>query len=122
MTRHGLLRSSGAALIIAMVAAHAGSAGAQTTELVSKDSGGAPGNHFSALTFVDRAISADGRYVAFQSFASNLVAGDSNNTSDVFVHDHDTGETSLVSVAIRTSRDESIRSQWIVWVSTRSGG
>ena len=32
-------------------------------------------------------ISADGRFVAFQSDASNLVASDTNNASDVFVHD-----------------------------------
>ncbi len=32
-------------------------------------------------------ISPDGRFVAFQSQASNLVAGDTNGASDVFVHD-----------------------------------
>ena len=44
-------------------------------------------------------ISANGRYVAFQSFASNLVSGDTNNTLDVFVHDRQTGQTTRVSVA-----------------------
>jgi hypothetical protein len=44
-------------------------------------------------------ISSDGRYVAFESLASNLVAGDTNNASDVFVHDTVTGETSRVSVS-----------------------
>jgi len=44
-------------------------------------------------------ISADGRYVAFYSFASNLVAGDSNHTADVFVRDMVTGVTERVSVA-----------------------
>lgn len=44
------------------------------------------------------AISADGRYVAFESQASNLVANDSNNTSDIFVRDMQTGITTLVSV------------------------
>lgn len=43
-------------------------------------------------------ISADGRYVAFQSFASNLVVGDNNDRSDVFVHDLQTGATRVVSV------------------------
>jgi len=43
-------------------------------------------------------ISADGRYVAFESYASNLVPSDTNNTSDIFVHDRQTGNTSLVSV------------------------
>jgi archaellum component FlaF (FlaF/FlaG flagellin family) len=44
-------------------------------------------------------ISADGRYVAFDSRASNLVPGDTNNTGDVFVHDRQTGQTTRVSVS-----------------------
>ena len=32
-------------------------------------------------------ISADGRFVAFQSLASNLVPGDTNNVADIFVRD-----------------------------------
>lgn len=44
-------------------------------------------------------ISADGRYVAFNSYASNLVSGDTNSASDVFVHDNQTGVTTRVSVA-----------------------
>ncbi len=43
-------------------------------------------------------ISADGRLVAFGSFATNLVSGDTNNMADVFVHDRTTGATELVSV------------------------
>lgn len=43
-------------------------------------------------------ISADGRYVAFQSVASNLVSNDSNNKTDVFVYDRQTGQTDRVSV------------------------
>ncbi len=45
------------------------------------------------------AISADGRYVAFQSDATNLVAGDGNGVSDVFLKDTLTGVTSLISLA-----------------------
>jgi hypothetical protein len=44
------------------------------------------------------AISADGRYVAFESYATNLVAGDTNTASDIFVHDRQTGQTTRVSV------------------------
>ncbi|MFO0983286.1 MAG: hypothetical protein U1E76_16395 [Planctomycetota bacterium] len=36
-----------------------------------------------------RWISADGRFVAFDSHASNLVAGDTNGLPDLFVHDRD---------------------------------
>lgn len=44
-------------------------------------------------------VSADGRYVAFLSTATNLVPEDTNNMPDVFVHDRETGETTRVSIA-----------------------
>jgi uncharacterized repeat protein (TIGR01451 family) len=44
-------------------------------------------------------LSADGRFVAFESYATNLVPGDSNSVSDVFIRDLHTGRTSRVSVA-----------------------
>ena len=47
---------------------------------------------------LDPSLSADGRYVAFASQASNLVTGDTNGTSDVFVRDRQTGATTRVSV------------------------
>jgi len=43
-------------------------------------------------------MSANGRFVAFMSFASNLVAGDTNANSDIFVHDRLLGITKRVSV------------------------
>jgi Tol biopolymer transport system component len=43
-------------------------------------------------------ISADGRYVVFESLASNLVTRDTNGLSDVFVHDRCTEVTTRVSV------------------------
>ena len=43
-------------------------------------------------------VSADGRYVAFASNASNLVRGDTNKLPDVFVRDISTGKTTRVSV------------------------
>ena len=61
--------------------------------LVSRHSSGEQGNAES----YDPAISADGRYVTFQSHASNLVAGDGNGAPDVFLHDRQTGATTLVS-------------------------
>jgi Ca2+-binding RTX toxin-like protein len=45
-------------------------------------------------------MSANGRFIAFQSSASNLVAGDTNGVEDVFVKDLLTGETTLVSVGL----------------------
>lgn len=44
-------------------------------------------------------ISADGRYITFESDATNLVEGDANGTRDVFVHDRHTGQTTIISVA-----------------------
>ena len=64
------------------------------TARVSVDSAGVEGNGGS-----DRpSVSADGRYVAFHSQASNLVPGDTNGTADVFVRDIVTGITTRVSV------------------------
>ena len=45
-----------------------------------------------------RSVSADGRYVAFHSYATNLVPGDTNDAYDVFVRDRRTGTTTRVSV------------------------
>ena len=43
-------------------------------------------------------ISANGRYVFFESFADNLISGDTNNSSDIFVRDLINGTTERVSV------------------------
>ena len=64
------------------------------TEIVSVSSTGRQGEGLSSAP----AISDDGRFVAFDSDATNLVQGDQNNTTDVFRHDRDTGETILISV------------------------
>jgi len=66
-----------------------------TTERVSVATGGAQGNSDS----YEPAISADGRIVAFKSDATNLVAGDTNGVTDVFVRDLQLGTTERVSVA-----------------------
>jgi len=65
------------------------------TRRVSVGSAGIEGNRDSE----EPAISAHGRFVAFTSDASNLVAGDTNRIADVFVHDRDTGRTTRVSVS-----------------------
>ena len=67
---------------------------AGATTRISVDSAGAQANEGS----FDPAISADGHFVAFESLASNLVAGDTNGKADVFVHDRLTGTTERVSV------------------------
>ncbi|HSI80249.1 MAG TPA: hypothetical protein VK919_06310, partial [Solirubrobacterales bacterium] len=64
------------------------------TRRVSVSSAGAEGNADS----FDPSFSANGRRVAFSSGASNLVAGDTNASTDVFVHSLKTGKTRRVSV------------------------
>jgi Ca2+-binding RTX toxin-like protein len=63
------------------------------TTRVSVNSSGVQGD---GLSFKP-SISADGRYVAFYSSATNLVAGDTNLKSDIFVRDLTTGITTRVS-------------------------
>lgn len=46
------------------------------------------------------AISDDGRYVAFDSAATNLVSGDTNQSKDAFVRDRTSGVTKLVSTSV----------------------
>ncbi|UCG88703.1 MAG: PKD domain-containing protein, partial [Gemmatimonadota bacterium] len=65
------------------------------TERVSVATDGTQGDENSW----NPAISSDGRYVAFESHATTLVAGDANAKIDVFVHDRATGQTERVSVA-----------------------
>jgi Tol biopolymer transport system component len=67
---------------------------AQVTRRVSVGPGGQQANGSSR----DPAISADGRFVAFRSFASNLVAGDTNGLDDVFVRDRTAQVTRRISV------------------------
>jgi Tol biopolymer transport system component len=64
------------------------------TTRVSVSSSGAVPNDFSFFP----AISANGRFVAFASIASNLVPGDTNHRLDVFVRDRKRGVTTRVSV------------------------
>jgi len=54
--------------------------------------------NWSWIWWYTNPVSDDGRYVAFTSLSSNLVAGDENAAEDVFVHNLETGETERVSV------------------------
>jgi len=63
--------------------------------LVSMAADGSQANDPSVIP----SISADGRYVVFASAARNLVDDDTNKQGDVFVHDLETGQTQIVSIA-----------------------
>jgi Tol biopolymer transport system component len=67
----------------------------RATTRVSVDSAGHPANADSWRP----SISADGRYISFNSYASNLVAGDTNTYVDIFVHDRSTGKTTRANVS-----------------------
>lgn len=66
------------------------------TTLVSLRSDGGQGNDDSSNPYV----SANGRYVAFASDADNLVNGDTNGATDIFVRDRENNQTRRVSVAM----------------------
>ena len=68
---------------------------AGTTQLISRNTGGTPGNRGSS----NPSISADGRYVVFESFASNLIPTDTNTISDIYFVDLLTNTIEIISVA-----------------------
>jgi Tol biopolymer transport system component len=67
---------------------------AKTTRRVSVSSAGEQGDGASEWA----SITPDGRYVAFFSYASNLVSGDTNQLRDIFVHDLVTSTTQRVNL------------------------
>ena len=69
--------------------------GKRIVERVSVSGPGAEGDGHSYHT----SMSSDGRYVAFQSDACNLVPGDTNGSSDIFVYDRQSGTIRRVSVS-----------------------
>jgi Tol biopolymer transport system component len=84
-------------VVVALAAGAAPVLAAGTTERVSVDSAGQQGDSVS----FSPSLSGDGRLVAFQSVAGNLVANDTNGAGlDVFVHDRQAGTTVLASVSL----------------------
>ena len=92
----GRLRSAGVVLVVGGVLGHAASASAlvPSTVRVNLTSSGAQLDFFSGSP----SISADGRWVSFDSDDPNAVPGDGNNARDVFLRDRSTGETRRISV------------------------
>ncbi len=72
------------------------------TECVSRGLNGSPGNERS----FEPSVSGDGRWVAFRSLADDLVAGDTNFESDVFVADRATGTIRRASMAATGSQSD----------------
>lgn len=85
----------------------------------SLDSSGAQANSDSSAP----SISGDGRYVAFVSDASNLVAGDTNGVADIFVHDNQSGTTVRASANANAAAFDpsiSLDGRFVVFVSAAS--
>ena len=85
--------AAGAFLLAATAPATTWAAG--TTERVSVGPGGVQGDTGA----VEPSISADGRFVAFGSWSTNLVPGDTNGWFDIFVRDRRAATTERVSVS-----------------------
>jgi len=95
-SRHGLSALLALALTVALCSPASVDAGwAGTTDRVSVSDTEAEGNDRAQ----DPAISDDGRFVVFASYASNLVSSDTNGQTDVFIRDTVNGTTELVSLA-----------------------
>ena len=69
------------------------------TVRVSVPSSGGEASGFAPSPSSAPVVSADGNLVAFESDSSNLVAGDTNGVTDIFVRDRGAGHTERVSVA-----------------------
>lgn len=65
-----------------------------TTTRVSVNSNGDESNDYSTMP----TISGDGKYVVFESIATNLVSGDTNGRTDIFIHNIKSGVTTRVSL------------------------
>ena len=80
-------------------------AGAVATRRISVATDGTEGDNHSGM-FGAFSISSDGRYVAFASDASNFAADDTNNRTDIFLHDRDADDDGIFdeSGAISTKR------------------
>ena len=87
-------------VVVALVAL--ASSGCTWLQRVSVDSAGHEGNgnsgDLATLASASPGLSADGRYIAFESDSPGLVVGDRNDWTDVFVRDRTAGTTERVSV------------------------
>ena len=81
-----------------------------STTRLSVTPDGTQGNNDSRYPY----FSFNGRYITFESWASNLVVGDANDQADIFVHDMVTGSTTLASVASDGTQENNFPQQGIM--------
>jgi Tol biopolymer transport system component len=72
------------------------------TGAISRVSVASDGSEANGIS-INPVISADGRFISFNSLATNLTSNDGNSRSDVFIHDRHTGQRNLISVAVNGS-------------------
>jgi Tol biopolymer transport system component len=105
-----------ASVLMSLLAVGGGVASAASTERVTVASGGGQADQ---LAFTRVALSDNGQVAAFNSRATNLVAGDTNSSDDTFVRDRRTGVTERVSVS---STGEQGTASSIGWPSISADG
>ncbi|MDQ1501397.1 MAG: hypothetical protein QOI86_4737 [Actinomycetota bacterium] len=76
-----------------------GATGPSSMTRVSVPAAGGEASGFASAPTAAPSMSADGNIIAFESDSSNLVAGDTNGVTDIFVRDRGAGHTERVSVA-----------------------
>jgi Tol biopolymer transport system component len=81
-------------------------------ELISQSTSGTPGNSTSLLSMYSYVMDPQARYVAFRSYATNLVPLDTNGSVDVFLRDRVRGTTIRISEVVPGIGGIS-KSQWI---------
>jgi len=100
-----------------------------TTQRISVASDGTQANGSTGAKYPGTDISADGRYVVFNSSASNLVPNDSNGEPDLFVHDRINNTTTRVNLSNNGSQmsaghdemfDLSSNGRYVVFASSDS--
>lgn len=97
--------------VITLIGGLAQACGAQTTTLISVTNGNVQGNGDSYFT----GVSGDGRYVAFSSFADNLITGGTNGWLQVLRHDANDG--SIIDTSLDINGDEAIIYSWFPTIS-----
>jgi subtilisin family serine protease/Tol biopolymer transport system component len=82
-----------------------------TTVRISKTSGNVPGDDDCGIS----AMSTDGRFVAFESYASNLLGGDTNNVQDIFLWDRVAG--ALARISHGNNGEQADQDCWVPFVT-----
>jgi len=94
-TRAGIVAAATTAAVVAVISGVATAANIGAPQLISAAPDGSAGNGPSLFP----SVSADGRYVAFRSEATNITADDPDSIRDIYVRDLQTGVVTLVSRA-----------------------